>query len=345
MHKMSGRKIVRLAVLMHALLRSRLQGKPFFLSHLVTTRCNCSCPMCLWRDNSNGAEEMTAEEIGKLYRDGRQNGFIGTAIWGGEPLLRQDLGSILSHARTCGLTTLLISNGFYLKERMEELASNLDAVIVSLDYADAQQHDRQRGCAGLFKRAVEAVEHMRSHHPRIKVLLNCLMLRDNEDSLLPLAELARDLGVSFFVCPIKEGTSSGVRGFSAKEWQAGMENERKIGQKLTGLKKAGYTLNNSYAYLNKYLGKQEPFQCHLPRIALIIRPDGKITHCMESTANLGNVTQQPLKDILSSPSYQELLHKATQCNRCNNPNIVESSYMWQFQLEPLLNAASVMLRQ
>ena len=344
MHKMSGRRIERLAVLMRSLLRSRVWGKPFFLSHLVTTRCNCSCPMCLWRDNSGTVEEMTAEEIENFYRDGRQNGFIGAAIWGGEPLLRQDLGSILSHARACNFTTLLISNGFYLRERLAELAPNLDAVIISLDYAEGEQHDKRRGCPGLFKRAVEAVEHIRSHHPRIKVLLNCLMLRDNEDSLLPLAELARDLDVSFYVCPVKEETSSGVKGFSAKEWQAEPDNEQRIGQKLTGLKKAGYTLNNSYAYLNKYLGKQEPFQCHLPRIALIVRPDGNITHCMESATSLGNVTQQPLKDILRSPSYRSLLHKSPQCNHCNNPNIIESSYMWQFQLEPLLNAASLMLK-
>jgi MoaA/NifB/PqqE/SkfB family radical SAM enzyme len=345
MHKMSGRRIERLAVLMRALLRSRLRGRPFFLSHLVTTRCNCSCPMCLWRDNDNAVEEMTAEQIGKFYRDGRQNGFIGTAIWGGEPLLRQDLGTILTHARACKLTTLLISNGFYLRERLGELAPNLDAVIVSLDYAEAEKHDHRRGCAGLFNRAVEAIGHIRSHHPRIKVLINCLLLRDNGDSLLPLAELARDLGISFYVCPVKEETSSGVRGVSAKEWQAGMYNERKLGEKLVGLKKAGYPLNNSYAYLNKYLGQQEAFQCHLPRIALIVRPDGKITHCMESSASLGNVTQQPLKDILSSAPYRELRRKAPQCNICNNPNIVESSYMWQFQLEPLFNAASVMLRQ
>ena len=330
---------------MRALLRSRLWGRPFFLSHMVTTRCNCSCSMCLWRDNSATVIEMTADEIGRFYRDSRQSGFIGTAVWGGEPLLRQDLGSILAHARKCGLTTMLISNGFYLKERLAELAPNLDALIVSLDYADGKRHDMRRGCPGLFQRAVEAVEHIRSRHPRIKVLLNCLMLRDNEDSLLPLAELAGNLGVSFYVCPVKEETSSGVEGFSAKEWQAGTEDERRIGQKLATLKKDGYPLNNSYMYLHKYLGKQEPFQCHLPRIALIVRPDGNITHCMETTAPLGNVMQQPLKEIIRSPSYQALLQKTTGCNRCNNPNIVESSYMWQFHLEPLFNAVSLMLKQ
>ncbi|MEW5920477.1 MAG: radical SAM protein [Bacillota bacterium] len=328
-------------MLMQALLKSRLWGKPFFLSHLVTTRCNCSCPMCLWRDNSGKVTEMTADEIGKFYRDSRQNGFIGTAIWGGEPLLRQDLGQILHHARSYGLTTLLISNGFYLKERLGDLAPRLDAVIVSLDYAD-EKHDRLRGCPGLFRRAVEAVEHLRAHHPRVKVLLNCLILRDNESSLLPLAELARDLGVSFYACPVKGERSEGKE-YPTKNWKTDYDYESRIGQKLTGLKQAGYSLNNSYTYLNEYLEKKQPFQCYLPRIALIVQPDGNINHCMEGAVSLGNVKTRPLREILSSPPYRQLQRESPRCSRCNNPNVVESSYMWQFHLEPLLNAATVML--
>lgn len=342
---MINSKLHKTTILMKALLRSRLWGKPFFLSHMVTSRCNCSCPMCLWRDNSGMIEEMTTKEIDSFYRDSRQNGFVGTALWGGEPLLRSDLDNILASARKWGLTTLVISNGFYLEERLDELTPNLDAVIISLDYADGAQHDRHRGCPGLFQRAVNAVERLRRHHPRIKVLINCLIMRDNGESLHPLAELARHLDVSFFVCPVKEKTGSGRRDASAKGWQAGDEKEREVAKKLTGLKKAGHSLNNSYTYLNSYLGEQRSFHCRLPRIALIVRPDGEITHCMERETHLGNVRSETIHDILNSQPYRELLQKAPACNRCNNPNIVESSYMWQFQLEPLLNAAKVILRR
>lgn len=115
--------------------------------------------------------------------------------------------------------------------------------------------------------------------------------------------------------------------------------------KLAGLKKTGYALNNSYTYLHKYLVNREPFSCQLPRIALIVRPDGDVTHCMNRGVALGSVRSQPLQHILTSTAYRELLHTAPCCSRCNNPNIVESSYMWQLKLEPLFNAAAVMLKR
>jgi len=85
----------RTLALMRPLFNSRFLKKPFFISHLVTTRCNCRCPMCLWRDNESG-QEMNAAEIGGLYRKSREAGFLGAGIWGGEPLLRSDLEDLLS---------------------------------------------------------------------------------------------------------------------------------------------------------------------------------------------------------------------------------------------------------
>jgi len=64
---------------------NRLLGKkPFFLSHLVTSRCNCGCPVCLWRDRAG--EELDTGEIEKLYREAKETVFTANVIWGGEPL-------------------------------------------------------------------------------------------------------------------------------------------------------------------------------------------------------------------------------------------------------------------
>ena len=138
---------LRWVSLVRALVSNRIRGRPLFLSHLVTTRCNCRCPMCLWRDEN--LEEMSAAEIGSFYRDSRQQGFIQVGIWGGEPLLREDLGEILYHACRAGLSTVLLTNGYYLEERLEEVTSYLDSIIVSLDYS-GENHDRMRRCPGLF---------------------------------------------------------------------------------------------------------------------------------------------------------------------------------------------------
>src|SRR5512135_385550 len=110
--------------LLRALLDTRLRGRPLLLSHLVTCRCPCRCETCLWRNLV--AEEMTAAEIDRLYRDARTAGVLFNSIWGGEPLIRGDLAEILRSSREAGLFTILITSGFRFLERFDELVPWLD---------------------------------------------------------------------------------------------------------------------------------------------------------------------------------------------------------------------------
>ena len=51
---------------------------------------------------------------------------------GGEPLLRDDIGTLISHASGLGLSTVLTTNGIQLEEKIGELCE-LDRLEVSLD--------------------------------------------------------------------------------------------------------------------------------------------------------------------------------------------------------------------
>ena len=334
--------IPKMLALFRGLAASKLYGRPLFVSHLITTRCDCSCPMCLWKDQSSN-DEMSADEIGRFYRDLRKNGFVQVGIWGGEPLLREDAGEILRHAREAGLISVLVTNGYYLEERLEELAPNTNAVIVSLDYA-GEEHDRLRGCPGLYDRVISALERLRRQYPQIKVYFNYLLHRGNEDQALPLAEIARDLDVSFYACPVK-GESYRDRGKKAEEWKAGEENESTVSSLLIDLKRRGYPINNSYTYLREYLRDKEPFTCHLPKISIMVYPNGDVVNCLNRDVPLGNVRKQTVEEILKSPASSELKKAALNCNHCNNPNVVDTSFMWELRGEPLLNAFRTLLNR
>ena len=297
--------------------------------------------MCLWRDEN--LEEMSAAEIGSFYRDSRQQGFIQVGIWGGEPLLREDLGEILYHACRAGLSTVLLTNGYYLEERLEEVTSYLDSIIVSLDYA-GENHDRMRRCPGLFKRVISAIETLRCFYPHINVSFNCLLHQGNEDQIFSLAKLAKQLNVSFFVCPVKTEAVPGS-GCKAEKWKTDNLKEKHLSIQLKTLKQEGYPLNNSYTYLQEFLNKKNPYTCHLPKIALMVYPDGKVVNCLDSASPLGNIRKQSVGDILKSPGYGDLKTKALNCNHCNNPNVVDSSFLWELRGEPWINAIKVLLKR
>ena len=334
--------IPKVFTLFRGLAASKSKGRPLFISHLVTTRCNCRCPMCLWRDQ-HSYEEMSAAEIGSFYRDLRANGFVQVGVWGGEPLVREDAEELLYYARQAGLITVLVTNGFYLKERLKELAPHMDAVILSLDYA-GEEHDRMRGCPGLYERVVSVMEALRRQYPHNKVYFNYLLHRGNEDQALPLAELARELDVSFYVCPVKDELYRGT-GKRAEPWKTDRENAAMVSNQLINLKRRGYPLNNSYTYLRQFLRDEKTYTCHLPKISMMVYPHGEVINCMNSGVPLGNVTKQSMEEILNSTVHKELKTVALNCNHCNNPNVVDSSFIWELKGEPLLNAVSVLLNR
>lgn len=187
------------------------------------------------------------------------------------------------------------------------------------------------------------METIRRRYPYIKVYFNYLLHRGNEDQIFPLAELAKQLKVSFYVCPIK---SEAFVDSSKKvtEWKAESRDEIQIGNLLLDLKSKGFPVNNSYSYLRDFLRDNKSYNCHLPKISMMVYPYGEVINCMDPDKPLGNVKTQPMKDILASSTFEDLKKNALNCNHCNNPNVVDTSFMWELKSEPLLNAVKVLLR-
>jgi MoaA/NifB/PqqE/SkfB family radical SAM enzyme len=317
------------------LLASRLGRRgPFFLSHLITGRCNCQCPTCIWRDNE--ADELETSVIERLYRGAKAAGFVLNAMWGGEPLLRQDLGRLCRSSRENGMMTTIITNGFLLPDRAHEIGKEVHCIIVSLDYPESTGHDSFRGMPGLFARAVEGIETLKSMNSPRKIVINCLLHRGNESMMGQMADLARSLGVSLWVCPAKEGTLKET-GETNRETLASRESQQEAARELLDLKKKGYAINNSRTYLQRYLLNRTPYVCHVPFISVTVTPEGNVTNCFNYARPYGNVRASPFDEIMRKWDRREAANITKGCWKCNNPDVVDTSYVWEFKLEPSWN--------
>jgi MoaA/NifB/PqqE/SkfB family radical SAM enzyme len=317
------------------LLASRVGRRgPFFLSHLVTGRCNCQCPTCLWRDNE--AEELETSSIESLYRAAKDAGLVANVIWGGEPLLRQDLGQLCRSSRKSGMMTTVITNGLLLPDRAHEIGKEIHCIIISLDYPDSTGHDSFRGMPGLFAKAVEGIEVLKSMGSPEKIVINCLLHRGNENMMGQMAELARSLGVSLWVCPAKEGILKET-GSTNKETLASRESEQQTARELLDLKKKGYPINNSRTYLQRYLLNMTPYVCRAPFVFVTVTPDGNVTSCFNYDSPYGNVRTTPFDEIMKKWDRREVTNATKGCWKCNNPDVVDTSYVWGLRLEPSLN--------
>jgi MoaA/NifB/PqqE/SkfB family radical SAM enzyme len=323
------------------LLASRLGRRgPFFLSHLVTGRCNCNCPTCIWRDNE--AEELETSVIKRLYRGAQDAGFVANAIWGGEPLLRQDLGQLCRSSRHNGMITTVITNGFLLPDRAHEIGTEVHSIIISLDYPESTGHDSFRGVPGLFARAIEGIEVLKRMNSPKKIIINCLLHRGNENMMGQMADLARSLGVSLWVCPAKEGISRET-GETNREVLASRESEQRAARELLDLKKKGYPINNSRTYLRGYLLNMTPYVCRAPFVFATVTPEGNVTNCFNHDRPYGNVRTSPFPEIMKKWDRHEVANITKGCWECNNPDVVDTSYIWGLRLEPSWNLLKAFL--
>jgi MoaA/NifB/PqqE/SkfB family radical SAM enzyme len=324
-----------------SLLANRFSRRgPFFLSHLVTGRCNCSCPTCLWHDNE--ADELQTSAIERLYRGAKDAGFIANAIWGGEPLLRQDLGQLCRSSRENGMITTVITNGLLLLDRAHEIGEEVHCIIVSLDYPESKGHDSFRGMPGLFARAVEGIETLKRMNSPTKIVINCLLHRGNETMMGQMAELARSLGVSLWVCPAREGILRET-GETNKETLASRESEQQASGELLDLKKKGYPINNSRTYLQRYLLNMTPYVCRAPFVFVTVTPEGNVADCFNHDRPYGNVRTSPFDEIMKNWDRREAANITKGCWKCNNPDVVDASYTWELRPEPAWNLLKTFL--
>jgi MoaA/NifB/PqqE/SkfB family radical SAM enzyme len=92
---------------------------PLRVSYFCTFRCNLRCEYCgLWKTKRN---EMTTEQAKSMIGDFASAGTMFWMFTGGEPMLRRDIGELVSEARGSGMVVGLVTNGTMLTRKLDEL--------------------------------------------------------------------------------------------------------------------------------------------------------------------------------------------------------------------------------
>jgi len=321
-----------------SVIRSRFfTHRPFFISHLITTRCFARCATCLWRGES--IEQPDTLKIIDFYQQAKKLGFIATTFWGGEPLLRQDLFEILNACQNFGLIAGLITNGGLLTKYYKRLAHRLDFLIVSIDIPN-QQHDDLRGVPGLFDMIVNGINQIREENPHLKVFINSVMSELNHSYAEQLVRFAEQHSTTITFESVNQGPVEFPRqdGKTIVNHRLPPDKEQATFNLIRRLKKNHPSINNSTSYLKLFEQSQVKYRCHAPRISIRVEPDGSVTNCQDRAHPIGNVYQHRLADILANPQMKSLQQQAESCSACVDSGVIESSLFWDFNLEVMANS-------
>jgi pyrroloquinoline quinone biosynthesis protein E len=172
-------------------------GPPLWLLFELTYRCPLQCVFCYNPiDFARHSRELETAEWLRVLREARALGSVQLGLSGGEPLLREDLETIVAEAHRLGFYTKLITSGVGLNEaRLAALkAAGLDHIQLSFqdstrELNDFLSHTRtfelKRRVAGWIKQL---------GYPMV---LNCVIHRLNIDHIDRIIELAVDIGAEY----------------------------------------------------------------------------------------------------------------------------------------------------
>jgi MoaA/NifB/PqqE/SkfB family radical SAM enzyme len=138
------------------------QRVPIFVLYALTNRCNLRCSYCAFPllDRDQIPKHRVLASLSEMA----ENGTVRVGLFGGEPLLRKDIGEIISHAKDLGLMVHLYTNGTVplIRKHLESIKKT-DGVFISLDGPE-KIHDEARG-AGTFQEVMDAIEICRKFVP------------------------------------------------------------------------------------------------------------------------------------------------------------------------------------
>ena len=277
----------------------------------LTSRCNLACQHCyldadiLQQGNPN---ELTTTEICNLLNDIAQRSTeTMVVLTGGEPLIRNDLETIIQQGSQLGLAMVIGTNGLLLTEKrvLSLKQAGILGVGISQDSLNPTYHDKFRGKQGSWDKTMLGIENCRNNN--LPFQLHFSVTEKNADELPAMIEFARNKGakvlnVFFLVCT---GRGQFMSDISASKYEEILAYLIDIQSKTPDLiirprctphyKRIAHQRQPNLP-LNQISG-MEGDGCIAGTHYCRITPTGGVTACPYIPLEVGNIRQQPFWEI------------------------------------------------
>jgi radical SAM protein with 4Fe4S-binding SPASM domain len=298
--------------------------QPRLVSWNITRRCNLSCAHCYLEADSRASsrgEMMTHEAVAFIEQLATLCPGAMLVFSGGEPLMRADLSSLVSHAARMGLLPVLGTNGVMLTDaRAGELAENgLQGVGLSLDSLDARKHDEFRGVPGSWRKTVDAIESCRHHG--LAVQIHTTATRENHMEIPELISFAAELGAAafnlfFLVCT---GRGQEMTDITPAQYEAALRLLASAQETYRGRMLVRARCAPHFVRLVHERGAEiaaATAGCMAGTEYMRVTPEADVTPCPYVPATAGNLRVDSLADIWETAPVFAQLRRPNLTGRC-----------------------------
>lgn len=271
----------------------------------ASNKCPYNCNHCCWGEFIDGHRDLLSGEV--LMNLVHQIKDIGgrSIIWsgGGDPLANPAIVEVVHYSRSLGIENAMFTNGLGMNQRnAESLSKSLVWIRFHMAADNPADFARVHGVPEKYfgivsdniKRFVEikgAVANVGIGGP---------INQNNFEASKGLPELAMKLGADFYQAKLD---LERLVSFEYSEWWYGVAVPfyKREKERLGG--RVRYFSNTEQSALL-------PDYCHAHRIITAVTADGNVAFCKmrrgDKGANLGNIHQQNLKDILDGELHRSL---------------------------------------
>ncbi len=300
-------------------------AKPHWVYLSLSHQCTYRCQMCRVVRTSTGTELETPVVTRLLDEISRWAPPPTVMLTGGEPFLRKDLFSIISHSVLRGLPTEIVSNGALIdKDTAERIVSaGLKNIAISIDGAEKTTHDAIRE-PGAFEKAVRALSFLVQAKKRagsgIQISIWTTIMKENAGELSRIVSLATELGVDCLVFHPVVVVQDDMQNTSAKGpfWVRGKEIgalESEIKKLVDYQRKNGLIafLHDPHLWLKFFDGTltKKEWKCN-PFVFVSVSPDGEVRSC---GAGFGNIHGAKLEETLTTDLARRARREMSSCNK------------------------------
>jgi radical SAM protein with 4Fe4S-binding SPASM domain len=186
-----------------------------FLWMEVTSACNQRCVHCYADNDSIETKGLPFLKLKRIIDEAANIGCKAIQFTGGECTLRNDLMSLVKHARSKDFAFIeVFTNGTLLNESMVKfLAEERTRVAISIHGCTAQTHDGITGLPGSFEKTMRNLKMLIDY--RIPIRCNTIALKQNEHELNEIGLILNELGVKDHICDLVRPCG---RGMSVDNW-------------------------------------------------------------------------------------------------------------------------------
>ena len=289
----------------------------------VTDKCNGKCKYCAIP--SRNKQELKKEQIFHLIDEFVNLGGSRIALWGGEPLIRKDIGEIINYCKSMSLLTSLDTNGYLVPKKMDEI-KNLDVLVISFD-GEEKSHDMNRQ-KGSYKKVIKAFETACGKMP---VWTITVLTRHNLDSIDFILDKAKEYGF-YTTWQVLHHQTLGSK--ESRNMLPEPEEYKKAIRLLMVRKKKGAPIVNSMQYFQYMLDwpdfkisylkeKRKKLSCYAGQLYCNIDTDGKLYPC---SLLIGLVPAKNAVEVGIKKAFDYI--KDVPCQSCTAGCFVEYNYIY-----------------